>query len=344
MMRWSVELGEFDVHYKPKPASKAWVLADFMVEQSYETTEEPKVWTLHVDGSSNAIGGGAGLILTALDGLETLYAPRLEFTTTNNDAEYEARLASLRLVESLRVARIHVSSDLQLVVEQVKGEFEAKEQKMKKYLAKAQKYIKTFAQFDIEHVPRSENGKADTLARLASATKLDWKSSVYLGGVGKPSYEEVSMNLVVVEANEGEWRTPLIQYLLDGSLSNDKKQSMKIRRRATRYTLINQELYRSSLTLPYLCCLGAEEGEYVLKEIHERICGNHLASRALAHKALRQGFYLPTMKKDALEMVKRCNRCQRCAGIPRMPASILSPLTSPCPFAQWGLDILEPLP
>ncbi|XP_057958466.1 uncharacterized protein LOC131151231 [Malania oleifera] len=74
---------------------------------------------------------------------------------------------------------------------------------------------------------------------------------------------------------------------------------------------MGRELYRRSLTLPYLRCLSKDEGEYILREIHDGVCGNHLASRALAYKAMRQGFYWPTMKKDAVELVKKCDRCQR---------------------------------
>ncbi|XP_057969549.1 uncharacterized protein LOC131158704 [Malania oleifera] len=315
MTKWSIELSEFDIQYQPRPAVKAQVLADFTTERLPESAAKSDVWVLHIDGSSNAIGGGAGFILSAPDDSETLFALKLEFSATNNDAEYEALLAGLRLAETLGVARIKVSSDSQMVVEQLKGEFEAREQRMKKYLAKAQEYAKGFIYFDIEHVSR----------------------------IGKPSYEEDSINSVEFEISEEDWRTPLFLYFRDGSLPEDNKESLKGRREAARYTLIGQELYRRSLTLSYLRCLNNEEGKYVLREIHKGVCGNHFANRALAHKAIRQGFYWPTIKKDALELIKRCDRCQRCAAVPHIPSNLLFPLTSPCPFAQWGMDILGPL-
>ncbi|XP_057950947.1 uncharacterized protein LOC131145776 [Malania oleifera] len=106
MMKWSIELSEFDIQYQPRPAIKAQVLADFIAERLPESSTKSNVWTLHVDGSSNTAGGGAGFILSALDDSETLFALKLEFTATNNNVEYEALLASLRLAEALGVAQI----------------------------------------------------------------------------------------------------------------------------------------------------------------------------------------------------------------------------------------------
>ncbi|XP_057951069.1 uncharacterized protein LOC131145910 [Malania oleifera] len=179
---------------------------------------------------------------------------------------------------------------------------------MKKYLSKAQEYAKAFVHFDIGHLPRAENKKADALAKLASATSSEWKDAIYLERIRKPSYEEDNINSLESEISKEDWRVPLFLYLWDGSLPEDNKESQKIRRNAAIYTLIGRELYRRSLTLPYLRCLSNEEGKYVLREIHEGVCGNHLANRALAHKAMQQGFYWPTMKKDALKLIKRCDR------------------------------------
>ncbi|XP_057948276.1 uncharacterized protein LOC131143939 [Malania oleifera] len=101
---------------------------------------------------------------------------------------------------------------------------------------------------------------------------------------GKPSYEEDRINSVDSEISKDDWRASLFLYLQDGSLLEDNKEALKVRRKAARYTLMGRELYRQSLTLPYLRCLNNEEGKYILREIHEGVCGNHLASRALAHK------------------------------------------------------------
>ncbi|XP_057965298.1 uncharacterized protein LOC131155865 [Malania oleifera] len=240
MTRWSIELSEFDIQYQLRPAVKAQVLANFTAKRLPESSTKSEEWTLHVDGSSNAAGGGAGFILSDLEGNETLFALKLEFTATNNEAEYEALLAGLRL----------------LVVEQLKGEFEARDPRMKKYLSKAREYIEAFVQFDIEHVPRAENKKADALAKLASATGSEWKDTIYLERIGKPSYEEDRINSVASVFSKDDWRASLFLYLQDGSLPEDNKEAQKVRRKVARYTLMGRELYRRSLTLPYLRCLS----------------------------------------------------------------------------------------
>ncbi|KAK3024680.1 hypothetical protein RJ639_043202 [Escallonia herrerae] len=84
--------------------------------------------------------------------------------------------------------------------------------------------------------------------------------------------------------------------------------------------------------------------DYALREVHEGICGQHLGGRALAHKVLRQGYYWPTMHRDALDYTKKCDACQRFSSIPRQSPSPLSSLTSPIPFAMWGMDIMGPFP
>ena len=84
--------------------------------------------------------------------------------------------------------------------------------------------------------------------------------------------------------------------------------------------------------------------EYVLREVHEGICENHIGARALAGKVLRQGYYWPIILKDTTDLVKKCRICQEHAKISRLPSEPLTSITSPWPFQQWGLDILGLLP
>ena len=65
--------------------------------------------------------------------------------------------------------------------------------------------------------------------------------------------------------------------------------------------------------MPYLRCLRPDEADYVLREIHEGVYGNHSGKMSLAQKALRQGYYRPTMQKDSVELVQKCDKCQRFA-------------------------------
>lgn len=67
--------------------------------------------------------------------------------------------------------------------------------------------------------------------------------------------------------------------------------TMKLRYRASYYTMVGDELYKKSHSLPYLRCLGPIKAEYVLRKIHEGVFRNHTAGRSLAHKVVRQGYY-----------------------------------------------------
>ena len=78
--------------------------------------------------------------------------------------------------------------------------------------------------------------------------------------------------------------------------------------------------------------------------MHEGICGNHIRAGSLAAKTLRQGYYWPTILKDATELVTKCKICQEHAQIPHLHSEPLTSITSPWPFQQWGLELLGPLP
>ena len=82
----------------------------------------------------------------------------------------------------------------------------------------------------------------------------------------------------------------------------------------------------------------------MLAELHEGICGNYSGGRTLAHWAHTQGYCWPTMKSDAADYVRKCDPCQRISPILKSPTQDLVSISSPWPFAQWGIDILGPFP
>ncbi|KAL2237680.1 UNVERIFIED_CONTAM: Retrovirus-related Pol polyprotein from transposon 17.6, partial [Sesamum indicum] len=94
MVKWAVELSEFGVEFQPRPAIKAQALADFIVELAYdEAGISTPSWSLHVDGSSTSTGSEAGIVLESPEGDKFEYAIKLEYPSSNNEAEYEAFLA-----------------------------------------------------------------------------------------------------------------------------------------------------------------------------------------------------------------------------------------------------------
>ena len=61
--------------------------------------------------------------------------------------------------------------------------------------------------------------------------------------------------------------------------------------------------------MPLLKCATLSEAKYIMREIHEGICGNHAGGQSLAFKALRQGYFWLTMKTDYIEYTRKCNKC-----------------------------------
>ena len=89
--------------------------------------------------------------------------------------------------------------------------------------------------------------------------------------------------------------TPIISFLQDGHLPQDVEEARKIRRRATRFKILNDILYKRGFSMPYLKCVDEEEAKYILEEIYEGVCGDHADPRLLVSKIIRTGYFWPTM-------------------------------------------------
>ena len=128
----------FDVRYKPRSAVKGQVLVDFVAEFSPKgemvCQVEHRSWKVHVDGASSAKGAGAGVVIITPEGILLEHSFRLGFNASNNEAEYEALLVGLRAVSRLEARDVEIYSDLRLIVNQVQGNFEARDPRMKAYL------------------------------------------------------------------------------------------------------------------------------------------------------------------------------------------------------------------
>ena len=133
--------------------------------------------------------------------------------------------------------------------------------------------------------------------------------------------------------SESNWTTTITSYLKDGILPDEKEVVRKLKVQAARFILIKDVLYKRSFSRPYLRCLGNEKADYVMREVHEGICGNHSGSRSLLHKLVRAGYYWPTMQVDAEAYVKAYDKCQRFSNIIRQPTEELASMTALWPFA-----------
>jgi hypothetical protein len=154
---------------------------------------------------------------------------------------------------------------------------------MQKYLAKVRDALVGLYKFEIRHIPREENARADLLSKLASTKKTSNYHSVVEEVIPYPS--------LTLQVQEMDWRTPLIDYIERGITPEDDKESKKVIKKATRFTIIEGHLFRKGISTPLLKCIGPEEVRYILAEIHEGSCGHHVGAKSLARKALRAGYF-----------------------------------------------------
>nr|GEW07710.1 reverse transcriptase domain-containing protein [Tanacetum cinerariifolium] len=190
---------------------KGHILADFIVERPEEDSpdtlmeveeELPEPWILFTNGSFYTDGSEAGLILTNPEGMEFTYALRFRFDATNNEAEYEALIAGLRIAEQMGLKNLQANVDSRLVANQVNRTYVAKEVYMIRYLEKIRTLTSSFKAFSISQVPKSENKQADALSKIASTSFANLSKQILVDEMKKNSISEVEILAIVEEEGD----------------------------------------------------------------------------------------------------------------------------------------------
>ncbi|WVY97056.1 hypothetical protein V8G54_029207 [Vigna mungo] len=337
MVAWSIELSEFGLRFEPQGSIKGQHLADFVAE--LPPAEEPPVWHLNVDGSSDKRRAGAGVVLEGPNGDIVEQAISFTFQLSNNQAEYEALISGLLLATEFNVRHLECRMDSQLVVGHLNGTFQVKDNHLLRYYHKVSDLIKAFGTFRIVHIPREQNSRADLLSKLTHRQRNTQLTSVIKTRLERPLLETCTTN---VSPPTADWRQDVIQLMVQQE--QGAKVSMIDSKRIARFTFVGDDLYRRGYTTPLLKCLSNQEARYVMEELHHGICGSHSGQRTLRAKILRAGFYWPTIEQDCKEFVQKCISCQSHGQDARIPPSELKTIVSPWPFVQWGMDIAGPLP
>ena len=207
---------------------------------------------------------------------------------------------------------------------------------MMKYLQKVKDLTLTLKYFEISYIPRKKNARANVLSWFAT-TSFNSLDRTFIKYLEQPSIDKVEKVLQIND--EPCWMDPIIQYLTDGVLSVDPSVKW-LQWMASQYILMNGQLYKRSFSFLLLKYLRPANADYALREVHEEICKNYLGGKSLAYKILWQRYYWPIIKKDAAELIQRCEPCQKYANIQHQPASQLISIVAPWSFAQWEIDIL----
>ena len=155
-----------------EPLLKEVAVAQNMDGKSVGTIslQEPSFWKVYVDGATNQRGSRVGLVLVSPEQITIEKSLRLGFSATNNEVEYETLLEGMSMVQRMRGKAAKMFSDSRLVVGQVKGELEARDERMQGYLSQVRHLQSNFESFNLLHISRSGNTHANCLATLATSS------------------------------------------------------------------------------------------------------------------------------------------------------------------------------
>ena len=240
----------------PRTSIKGQVLADLVAEftepqieelQSAGNMDEKLVgtisqyclptWEVYVDGASNQKGSGIGLVLISPEKVIIEKSLRLDFSATNNEAEYETLLIGMAMVQRMGGKSVKLFSDSRLVVGQVKGEFKAKDERMQVYLSQVKYLQPNFDSFDLLHVPKNGNTHADSLAMLATSSAQDLPRVILVEDLYKPiETRRETAQIHQIRAGQS-WMDSITQFLKEVILPEERIEANKVRRKATRYWL-----------------------------------------------------------------------------------------------------------
>ncbi|XP_017420386.1 uncharacterized protein LOC108330410 [Vigna angularis] len=336
---WSVELSEFGLRFESRGSVRGQHLAEFASELLPNEENSLQPWKLFVDGSFSGKGGGAGAVLEGPNGLVVEQSLIFQFKISNNQVEYEALIAGLELAKDLGAEYVKCRTDSQLVVDQMKGDFQIKDDHLLQYFHRATNLTQQFKTIKVTHIPREENTRALILSKLSKDKDSGQLTSIVRQIMTKPTIDCMSVS---VEPDWEDWRHEIMMRMKEQE--EGQGVSAKDAKRITRYVLIGGELYKRGFVMPLLKCISQKEAEYVLRELHEGVCGMHTRKRALRARVLRAGYFWPTLEKDCNDFVCKCLSCQKHGNMQNLPTTKLHILTSPWPFSKCGMDIVRPFP
>ncbi|KAL0454695.1 UNVERIFIED_CONTAM: hypothetical protein Slati_0808700 [Sesamum latifolium] len=146
-----------------------------------------------------------------------------------------------------------------------------------------------FRKCEIRQIPRTENSKADELARMGShLDDIYTRRATILTVQPEGRIQEIS---VVSQLQSESWMDKIREYLEIGNLPGDKDEARRIKNMSGRFFIEGGYLFKKSFMTPVLRCLNPEEAWEVMREIHEGSCGNHAGGRSLATKILRNRYF-----------------------------------------------------
>ncbi|KAL2230476.1 UNVERIFIED_CONTAM: hypothetical protein Sindi_1642000 [Sesamum indicum] len=212
--------------------------------------------------------------------VEIEVAARLSFPVTNNEAEYDALIMGLELALGTGAKDLEVYTGSQLFALKIEGTYETKEESMILYHNKVKSIMSKFNKCQVHQIPRHKNDRADSLSKFR-ATLLGIRDRKITVMVRETPVIAENIDINVAD-EKPSWKDEIIRYMKEGILPADPTSAQRLKARAVRFTLVDEQLYKRTIEGPLLKCLDPKKAEYVMREIHEGSCRNHSGGRSLA--------------------------------------------------------------
>ncbi|XP_060200378.1 uncharacterized protein LOC132628631 [Lycium barbarum] len=317
-------LSEFDIVYIAQKAIKGQAMADLLAESPVndehkplrtffpkdevlameeDLTEPYKGWRLFFDGAVKYKGSGIGAMLISKTGQHDLMAAKLNFRCTNHMTEYEAYL---KMAFDMNISELLVIGDSDLLINQVKGSWVTKNDRILPYVNLVQRLCGRFKNIDFRYNLRAKNEFADSLAIIASM--IQHPESTHIDPLEITISEEQAHCAHITAKPYGQpWYAHIKTYLEkeEYPIDSSAKQKKTVKILANGFFLNKEVLYKRRPDLGLLRCMDAEEATKLLKEVRAGACGPHMNGFVHARKILRTGYYWMTMEHDSCKFMQK---------------------------------------
>ena len=190
---------------------------------------------VYVDGSANQRGSRVGLVLVSPKKLTIEKSLRLGFSAINNEAEYKALLEGMSMVQRVGGKAVKIFSDSRLVVGQMGGDLEARDERMQGYLSQVRYLQSKFESFSLQHIPRSENTHANSLTTLTTSSAQSLPRVIIVEDLGK-STKIMGKVAYIDQVKVGlSWMDPIVLFFREDILPANKSKANKIQKKALHF-------------------------------------------------------------------------------------------------------------
>ena len=190
------------------------------------------------------------------------------------------------MLREIKADEVEIFGDSMLVINQLVGEYEYKDDILQVYHEECLRLLKEFKKVTLEHIPKFYNDDTNRLAQHVFG------------------YRPID-SVLALEPVADDWRREITDYLRDPS----KRVDWKIRFQATKYVLLERELYYRTIDGVLLKSLDKEESKVLMGEIHEGVCGSHQSAFKMKWMIRRNRYFWPTMLEDCFAYYKGYQEC-----------------------------------